>query len=73
MHGPQPAATPAAKRPTQPPPALFHKPEGDLGPLSNWWVQAFSDDDTTYTSVEQYLMRHKMLTFNRIATGVRYE
>ena len=62
---PQPAAKPAAKRPAQPPPALFHKPEGNLGPLSNWWVQSFSDEGTVYTSVEQYLMQQKMLTFNQ--------
>ena len=61
----QPAAKPTAKRPVQSPPALFHKPEGELGPLSNWWVQPFQDDKVVYTSVEQYLMHNKMLTFNQ--------
>lgn len=42
---------------------LFHSPDEKDGYLSNWYKSSFKENGITYSSVEQYLMYHKALTF----------
>lgn len=42
----------------------FHCPDEDNGYLSNWYFSDFSVDGIKYTSMEQYMMHQKALTFN---------
>lgn len=41
----------------------FHKPEEPNGYLSNWYKSNFILDGVAYSSMEQYMMRIKALTF----------
>lgn len=45
------------------PAVYFHKPEEPNGYLSNWYISAFDLDGITFTSVEQYIMYRKCVTF----------
>ncbi len=42
----------------------FHNPNEENGYLSNWYLSNFVIDGITYTSVEQYMMHIKALTFS---------
>lgn len=42
----------------------FHNPDEENGFLSNWYPSHFSVDDNKFTSMEQYMMYKKALTFN---------
>lgn len=42
----------------------FHNPDEENGYLSNWYLVDFIIDGVTYTSVEQYMMYIKAMTFN---------
>lgn len=41
----------------------FHNPEEENGYLSNWYHSRFSEGENTYTSMEQYMMYCKAMTF----------
>lgn len=42
----------------------FHNPDEENGFLSNWYSSHFSVDDNKFTSMEQYMMYKKAMTFN---------
>lgn len=42
----------------------FHNPDEENGFLSNWYPSHFSVDDNKFTSMEQYMMYKKAVTFN---------
>ena len=42
----------------------FHKPEEENGYLSNWFLSEFEKDGIIFSSMEQYMMYHKAMTFN---------
>lgn len=44
----------------------FHNPEEPYGFLSNWYKSKFTVDGVQYTSMEQYMMHQKALTFNDV-------
>lgn len=41
----------------------FHSPDEENGYLSNWYHSSFVEDGVTYSSMEQYMMYKKALTF----------
>jgi len=41
----------------------FHNPDEENGYLSNWYPSMFSVEEITYTSMEQYMMYQKAVTF----------
>ena len=41
----------------------FHNPEEQNGYLSNWYRSAFTVDEITFSSMEQYMMYEKALLF----------
>lgn len=41
----------------------FHNPDEENAYLSNWFFSPFSVDGTRYSSMEQYMMHRKALTF----------
>lgn len=42
----------------------FHKPEEENGYLSNWFLSEFEKGGIKFSSMEQYMMYHKAMTFN---------
>lgn len=42
----------------------FHAPNEEYGYLSNWYISRFELDGITYTSMEQYMMYQKAITFD---------
>lgn len=43
---------------------FFHNPDEENGYLSNWYLSDFTIDGITFTSMEQYMMYMKAITFN---------
>ena len=41
----------------------FHAPVEEYGFLSNWYMSRFEQDGVSYTSMEQYMMYQKAITF----------
>ena len=41
----------------------FHNPEEQNGYLSNWYRSAFTVDEITFSSMEQYMMFKKAILF----------
>ena len=41
----------------------FHNPEEENGYLSNWYLSAFTINDVTFSSMEQYMMYEKAVHF----------
>ncbi|MBQ5995524.1 MAG: NADAR family protein [Clostridia bacterium] len=44
----------------------FHAPDEEYGFLSNWYMSRFELDGVSYTSMEQYMMHQKAITFDDI-------
>ena len=44
----------------------FHAPDEEYGFLSNWYMSRFELDGISYTSMEQYMMHQKAITFDDI-------
>ncbi len=42
----------------------FHAPDEEYGFLSNWYMSRFELDGISYTSMEQYMMHQKAITFD---------
>ena len=42
----------------------FHAPDEEYGFLSNWYISRFELDGVSYTSMEQYMMYQKAITFD---------
>ncbi len=42
----------------------FHNPEEQNGYLSNWYRSAFTVDEITFSSMEQYMMFKKAILFS---------
>ena len=42
----------------------FHAPDEEYGFLSNWYMSRFELDGVSYTSMEQYMMYQKAITFD---------
>ena len=42
----------------------FHAPDEEYGFLSNWYMSRFELDSISYTSMEQYMMYQKAITFD---------
>lgn len=42
----------------------FHNPNEENGYLSNWYMSGFACDDVSFSSMEQYMMYQKSITFN---------
>ena len=42
----------------------FHAPDEEYGFLSNWYMSRFELDGVSYTSMEQYMMHQKAITFD---------
>lgn len=42
----------------------FHNPDEEYGYLSNWYLLSFEADGIMFSSMEQYMMYHKALTFH---------
>ena len=49
----------------------FHKPDEPYGFLSNWYKSTFEYNAIKFTSMEQYMMYQKAVTFNDYSTAVR--
>lgn len=47
----------------------FHNPNEINGYLSNWYLCKFTEGDITYSSVEQYMMYQKAVTFKDYSTA----
>lgn len=47
----------------------FHNPNEINGYLSNWYISEFEKDGQKYTSLEQYMMYQKAVTFNDTQTA----
>ena len=45
----------------------FHNPSEENGYLSNWYHTCFYVDNILFSSMEQYMMYHKALTFNNVS------
>lgn len=41
----------------------FHNPDEKYGWLSNWYLSNFEVDDVSFSSIEQYMMYEKAVTF----------
>ena len=50
----------------------FHNPNEENGYLSNWYSSCFSQDDISFSSMEQFMMYQKAVCFNdlKIATQI---
>ena len=44
----------------------FHNPNGENGYLSNWYPAAFTKDDITFSTMEQYMMYRKAVCFGDV-------
>ena len=42
----------------------FHNPKEENGYLSNWYSSGFSQDDISFSSMEQFMMYQKAICFN---------
>lgn len=42
----------------------FHAPDEEYGFLSNWYMSRFELNGVSYTSMEQYMMHQKAITFD---------
>ena len=42
----------------------FHNPNEENGYLSNWYSSYFSQDDISFSSMEQFMMYQKAVCFN---------
>ena len=49
----------------------FHNPEEQNGYLSNWYHSVFTVDEITFSSMEQYMMYEKALTFGDTEIAAR--
>ena len=47
----------------------FHNPEEQNGYLSNWYCSAFTVDEITFSSMEQYMMYKKAILFQDYQTA----
>ena len=47
----------------------FHNPEEQNGYLSNWYCSAFTVDEITFSSMEQYMMFEKAILFQDYQTA----
>lgn len=47
----------------------FHNPKEENGYLSNWYMSKFIADNIEFTSMEQYMMYQKALTFHDYGTA----
>ncbi|MDD6488874.1 MAG: NADAR family protein [Clostridia bacterium] len=47
----------------------FHNPNEINGYLSNWYISEFEKDGQKYSSMEQYMMYQKAITFNDTQTA----
>lgn len=47
----------------------FHNPNEENGYLSNWYISEFTVDGVLFSSVEQYMMYCKAISFNDIETA----
>lgn len=47
----------------------FHNPKEENGYLSNWYLSDFKVDGQLYSSMEQYMMHQKALTFDDYDTA----
>ena len=47
----------------------FHNPEEQNGYLSNWYRSAFTVDEITFSSMEQYMMFEKAILFQDYQTA----
>ena len=50
---------------------FFHNPDEENGYLSNWYLSDFAVNGRRFTSVEQYMMYSKAMTFQDIAIAQR--
>ena len=41
----------------------FHNPDEENGYMSNWYISPFTVDGVTFSSMEQYMMYYKSITF----------
>lgn len=48
----------------------FHNPDEEYGFLSNWYLSEFCVDDVKFTSMEQYMMYQKAITFHDAAIAL---
>ena len=49
----------------------FHNPDEENGYLSNWYPSIFSVNGITYTSMEQYMMHEKAITFGDVSVALK--
>lgn len=49
----------------------FHNPNEENGELSNWWKSKFILDGVSFTSVEQWMMYRKAITFGDQTTALK--
>ena len=47
----------------------FHNPEEENGWLSNWYLSSFTIDGVAFSSMEQYMMYGKAITFGDLDTA----
>ena len=50
----------------------FHNPDEENGYLSNWYLSPFTFDEVSFSSMEQYMMYRKALTFgdDKVASDI---
>ena len=48
---------------------FFHNPDDPHGFLSNWYASEFEVDGVSFSSLEQYMMYKKALTFSDDASA----
>ena len=41
----------------------FHNPDEENGYMSNWYISSFTVNGITFSSMEQYMMYYKSITF----------
>ncbi len=49
----------------------FHNPDEDNGYLSNWYPCRFKTENITFSSMEQYMMYHKAISFDDMITAAK--
>ncbi len=47
----------------------FHRPDEEYGFLSNWYMTAFTINEISFSSMEQYMMYQKAICFRDTATA----
>lgn len=47
----------------------FHNPDEDNGYLSNWFLSSFTVDDITFSSMEQFMMYRKAISFHDMSVA----